>query len=454
MQKFDLIIIGAGRASNIAAKAGKLGKKVAIIEKSKLGGTCPNRGCVPSKLLIGYAQKIREIKDSKKYFIRAIIDDIDQEKIFEQTNEYISKVEKNYENKFNENVTVFKAEGSFLENKIIEVNNTKITAPIIIIATGTRPAKVPFENAWTSDDIFPLTKKIPDSITIVGAGFIACELANFFDAIGVKTTQLVRGDTLLENEDEDISEIFKEQYCKNVEVKFNTTIKKAKLKNDSFEMILDDEKIHTSDALLYAIGRVSNADTLKLENTDIKTDKRGFIKRDKYFQTNVEGIYVVGDASGEHMLQHAAAYEMNHLSKFLFEDEKKALEFKYMPHAVFSYPEIASVGLTEKRAKELNINYVTSTTSWLASAKAQALKIKYPKTKFILNPETYEILGCHLIGYESATLIHQVLAIMHLQNDIRNLKEMLYIHPALSEALLPAAVEAVKVIQEYKESQK
>lgn len=219
-------------------------------------------------------------------------------------------------------------------------------------------------------------------------------------------------------------------------------------------MILDDEKIHTSDALLYAIGRVSNADTLKLENTDIKTDKRGFIKRDKYFQTNVEGIYVVGDASGEHMLQHAAAYEMNHLSKFLFEDEKKALEFKYMPHAVFSYPEIASVGLTEKRAKELNINYVTSTTSWLASAKAQALKIKYPKTKFILNPETYEILGCHLIGYESATLIHQVLAIMHLQNDIRNLKEMLYIHPALSEALLPAAVEAVKVIQEYKESQK
>lgn len=96
MQKFDLIIIGAGRASNIAAKAGKLGKKVAIIEKSKLGGTCPNRGCVPSKLLIGYAQKIREIKDSKKYFIRAIIDDIDQEKIFEQTNEYISKVEKNY----------------------------------------------------------------------------------------------------------------------------------------------------------------------------------------------------------------------------------------------------------------------------------------------------------------------------------------------------------------------
>ncbi|WP_404317842.1 dihydrolipoyl dehydrogenase family protein [Malaciobacter canalis] len=454
MQNFDLIIIGAGRASNIAAKAGKLGKKVALIEKLTLGGTCPNRGCVPSKLLIGYAQKIREIKESKKHFIRAIVDNIDQEEIFKRTNEYIYSVEENYKKKFNDNVTIFKGEGSFLDDKIVKVNNTKLTAPKIIIATGTRPAKVPFKNAWTSDDIFPLIKEIPESITIVGGGFIACELANFFDAIGVKTTQLVRGDTLLENEDEDISEIFKEQYCKNVNVKFNISIKNALYKNNSFEIELDNDETYKNDALLFAIGRVSNADTLKLENTNIKLNEKGFIKRDEFFQTDVEGVYVVGDASGEHMLQHAAAFEMNHLFKMLFEDEKEPLKFKYMPHAVFSHPEVASVGLTEKKAKEQNIKYVTSTTSWLASAKAQALKIKYPRTKFILNPDTYEILGCHLIGYESATMIHQVLAIMHLQNDIRNLKEMLYIHPALSEALLPAAVQAVKAINEYKESKK
>jgi dihydrolipoamide dehydrogenase len=252
-----------------------------------------------------------------------------------------------------------------------------------------------------------LIKEIPDSITIVGGGFIACELANFFDAIGVETTQLVRGDTLLENEDEEISEIFKEQYCKNVNVKFNISIKNALYKNNSFEIELDNDETYKNDALLFAIGRVSNADTLKLENTNIKLNEKGFIKRDEFFQTDVEGVYVVGDASGEHMLQHAAAFEMNHLFKMLFEDEKEPLKFKYIP-----------------------------------------------RTKFILNPDTYEILGCHLIGYESATMIHQVLAIMHLQNDIRNLKEMLYIHPALSEALLPAAVQAVKAIHEYKESKK
>ncbi|RXK01109.1 hypothetical protein CRU98_01265 [Arcobacter sp. CECT 8986] len=452
MKTFDLIIIGAGRGSNLAAKAAKLGKKVAIIEKDKLGGTCPNRGCVPSKLLIGYANKIREIKSSKKHYIKSFIDNIDVEKIFEDTNNYIDSIEDIYQNKFNENVTVYKGEASFVKNKIIKINDEEITAENIVISTGTRPAKPLIDSAWTSDDIFPL-KEIPQSITIVGAGFIACELANFFDAIEVKTVQLVRGETLLENEDKDIQDIFKKEYTKNVDVRFNSSIKEAKKVNDYFQIELEDGTNIETQALLYAIGRVSNADTLSLENTDIQLTKRGFIKRDEFFETDVKGVYVVGDASGENMLQHAAAYEVNHLSKILLEDKIKPLKFKYMPHAVFSHPEIASVGLTEQKAKELNLNYVVSITNWKASAKAQSLKLDYPRTKFILNPYTYEILGCHLIGFESATIIHQVLAIMHIDNDIRHLKDMLYIHPALSEVLLPAAVNAVKVIEEYKKSQ-
>ena len=120
-----------------------------------------------------------------------------------------------------------------------------------------------------------------------------------------------------------------------------------------------------------------------------------------------------------------------------------------MPHAVFTDPEIASVGLTEEEAKNKNIEYVTSTTNWLASAKAMSTKLKYPRTKFLVNPKTFEILGCHLIGPESSTLMHQILAVMHIDNDIRHLKEMLYIHPALSEAILPAAVQAVGEITKY-----
>lgn len=454
MKEFDLIIIGGGRASSLAKQAGNLGKKVALIEKDSLGGTCPNRGCVPSKLLIGYANAVRHIKDAERHFIDATINHIDIEKIFEKTNDYIAKIDDIYQKKFNENVTVFRGTGSFVSNKVVQVNEELLTAKHIVIATGSRPIKPPHEKAWSSDDIFPL-KHIPKSIAIVGSGFIAVELANFFDAIGIETKLLVRSETLLSNEDETIAGIFKEEFTKNVDVAFNTIIKKTHYENDHFELTLENKNgevtTHTCEALLYATGRESNADTLNLKNTGIELTPKGYIKCNEFFETHVKDVFVVGDATGENMLQHAAAYEINHLGKYLYEGEKSALKFKYMPHAVFCEPEVASVGITEQEAKKQNLKYVASTTNWLASAKAQSLRIRYPLTKLIVNPYTYEILGCHLIGYESSTMIHQVLAVMHLNNDIRHLKEMLYIHPALSEALLPASVECLKAIKKYKE---
>ncbi len=456
MEEFDLIIIGAGRASNLAVSVGKAGKKVAIIEKSALGGTCPNRGCVPSKLLLGYAHVANAIKESHKHFIDSTINNIDIEKIFEETNSYISQIDSKYESRFNENVKVYKGVGSFISNNVIEVNNQQLTAPKIVIATGTRPIKAPHEKAWTSDDIFPLEGDIPKSITIVGSGFIACELSSFFSAIGIETKLLVRSQRILSNEDEEISTIFKEEFSKKVDIEFNTSIKTINYENNQFNLILENKdgttKEHQSQALLYATGRESNTDTLKLENTSMEIDERGFIIRDEFFQTNAKGVYVVGDASGKHMLQHAAAYEINHLGKILLEDCKDPLHFKYMPHAVFTEPEISSVGITEQKAKDENIEYISSTTNWLASAKAMSTRLDYPVTKFIINPKNYEILGCHMIGPESSTMMHQVLTVMHIKNDVRQLKEMLYIHPALSEALLPAAVAAVKEVEEYKEN--
>ena len=453
MKKFDLIIIGAGRASNLAVKAGKMGKKVAIIEKSKFGGTCPNRGCVPSKLLIGYAHTARAIKESSRHFIDSTINKIDINKIFEETNKFISKIDPSYRSRFNENVEVITGTGKFVSNNVISVNGEELTAPKIVIATGTKPLKAPHPKAWTSDDIFPLEGNIPKSITIVGSGFIACELANFFSAVGIETKLLVRSQRILSSEDSDISAIFKEEFSKNVDILFDTSIDTINYENEEFDLTLinkDGTKTkHTSEALLYATGRESNNDSLDLQNTTIKATERGFIKRDEFFETDAKGVYVVGDASGENMLQHAAAFEVNYLGKVLLEDEKEALKFKYMPHGVFTEPEIASVGITEQKAKELKIEYVTNTTHWLASAKAQSTRLKYPRTKFILNPNTYEILGCHLIGPESTTMMHQVLAVMHLDNDIRHLKEMLYIHPALSEAILPAAVGAVALVEKY-----
>jgi len=269
----------------------------------------------------------------------------------------------------------------------------------------------------------------------------------------VETKLLVRDQKILGNEDEEIAAIFKEQFTKHVDVAFDTSIKTIAHDGEMFTLTLEnkdgEQTEHTSQALLYAIGRVANTDTLKLENTDIKVTKRGFIDRDENFQTAVDGVYVVGDASGEHMLQHAAAMEVNHVQKVLLSGTQDPYKFKYMPHAVFTHPEVASVRLTEQKAKEQGVEYVAISKGWLASAKAQSLRIDYARTKILVDPNTYAILGFHLMGPQSATMMHQVLSIMHLDNDIRHLKEMLYIHPALSEALLPAAVKAVGAVKAY-----
>jgi dihydrolipoamide dehydrogenase len=451
MENFDLIVIGGGRAANLASKVAKLGKKVALIEKSKLGGTCANRGCVPSKLLIGYAEVIRKIQESKRHSIDSSITHIDIENIFKENKEYIDSVEEFYLPKLNKNVKLYRGEGTFISNKVIEVNNQKLASPTIIIATGSRPKTPPFKYAWTSDDVFPI-KKIPKSISIVGAGFIACELANIFDALGVETKLLVRGDTLLKNEDKDISSTYKEQLSKKIDILFHTEITDALYGEDHFDITIqnkDNKSLkYKAEALLYAIGRESNSDLLGFENTSIQLDKKGYIKRDKFYETDAKGVYVVGDADGKYMLQHTAAYEMEHLYKVLYKQQSEPLQFKYIPHAVFSDPEIASVGVTENEALDQKLDFVAVKTSWEASAKAQATKLKYPFTKFIVEPQSYKILGCHMIGPQSSTMIHQVLTVMHIDNDIRHLKEMLYIHPALSEALLPASINVIKKIRD------
>lgn len=450
MIEYDMIIIGAGRALSLANKAAKKGKKVALIEKELLGGTCANRGCTPSKLFIGYAEVIRAIQQSDKHYIKSEIKDIDTQKIFEDTNNRISEINPNIEKSLHKNIKLFKTTAKFIADKIIQVGQNKITARDIIIATGTRPKAPEIKEAWTTDDLFPFKHKIPKSIAIVGAGFIACELVNFFDAIGVETKLLVRGDELLKNEDEDIKRVFKDEYQKLIDIDFNTQIEDLKYEDKKFKMNLvkkdGAKKDYECEALLYAIGREPNSDTLSLENTNINLDEKGYIKRDPFLQTSVEGVYVMGDADGKNMLQHMASKEALYLGELLIEEKKKPFHLGLVPHAVFSHPEIASVGLTEEQINEKEIEYVAVKSGWKVSTKAESMKLEYPIIKLIVEKETYKILGCHLIGPQASTAIHQVLQVIELKNDVRVLKELTYIHPALNEIFLKASVEVLKEI--------
>ena len=280
--------------------------------------------------------------------------------------------------------------------------------------------------------------EVPKSITIVGGGFIACELANFFDAVGIKTRLLVRGESLLEIEDEDIAAIFKKQFTKNVPTSFGTEMSSLEKKADGgYTMQLEGPngtETHESDRVLFAIGRVPNTKDLGLENTDLEADKRGFLQVDDCLRTEVEGVYATGDVAGRYQLQHVATADVQYLrGRFLKGENEGPVEYGEVPHGVFTDPEVAAVGATEKELKEKGTPYVSVLNDWTSSAKAMSWRLDYPRTKLLVSPDDYRILGCHLIGPDAATVIHQVLAVMKLKNDVREIAGMMYVHPALPE---------------------
>ena len=311
MKPYDLIILGGGRASNLAIAAGKQGMRVALIEKDALGGTCPNRGCVPSKLLIGYADVARNIRESHRFFISAEIRKIDVAKIFAETNDWIGKVDSRYEGRLPESVDLYRGQGHFVNSHEVSVNGNTLTSKTIVVATGSRSAATGYDDlpVWTSENLFPLAKP-PSSITIVGGGYIACELGNFFHEIDIDTRLVVRGDRLLEREDSDIVEIFTREFSARVPTSFNSSIRNIKHDGSRFHLEFIDRNGNvtdrTSDAVLFATGRVPNTDDVGLENTDLNTDKRGFLVVDDNLQSSVPGIYAAGDVAGNYMFASSA----------------------------------------------------------------------------------------------------------------------------------------------------
>jgi len=452
-EAFDLIVVGGGRASNLAIAAAKEGWKTALIERDRLGGVCPNRGCVPSKLLIGFADAARHVREAGRHFVDAEFKGIDLGKMFESVNEYVGGVDGRYEGRVEgAGVTLIRDEGKFTGPKQIEAAGRTLTADTIVIGTGSRPAPPPYPDlpVWTSDDLFPLQEAIPKSILIIGGGVIGCELASFFAGVGVETSLFVRKERLLPKEDGEIEEVFQKEFRNEVRTHFHSELESLRHDGKEFTAVFKNmgkQKTFHAERVLFAIGRVPNSDLLDLEQAGVAVDEKGFVTVDENLETNVPGIFATGDVNGRYMLQHAAAAEVYFLRKKLLQGKQGSIREYPVGHAVFSHPEIAAVGLTEEELKKQGTPYLSVVEDWLASARVMAMRIEYPRTKLLVSPEDFSILGCHLVGPEASTLIHQVITVMKLKNDVRELAETIYVHPALNECLLAAAVKAVQMVE-------
>jgi mycothione reductase len=445
MKEFDAIVIGAGSGLDVASAYASRGKEVAVVEPGPMGGTCLNRGCIPSKMLIHRADIVEEINDSESFHIDAEVNDIDFEAIVEEVNEEVHEDSQNILRGIqdSEHHTLYRTEAEFVDNETLEIDGEKITAEKIIVAAGTRPFVPPIDGIedvdyMTSKEALELMEK-PEDMVVIGGGYISNELAHFFDAMGIEVTILERSDTLLGHEDREVSEKYTEIAEERFDVHTGFSASEVSQDGERIVVVAEDEDGETrefeADELLVAAGRVPNTDKLKVKNTDIETDDRGFIEVDEYMNTSVDHIYALGDIIGQHPFKHAANKEANVALINSFVGNKKEIDYTAMPHAVFSSPQIAGVGKTEQQLEDEEVDYRKATYNYRNTGMGMALKEEDGFVK-VLASENGEILGCHIIGPHASQQIHEVLVAMKSgSGNVSDIQDTIHIHPALNEVV-------------------
>jgi len=445
MEKFDLIVIGAGSGLDVMAAAAARGMKVAIVEEGPMGGTCLNRGCIPTKILIHSADVMQTIKRASLFGIKAGKVSIDFKKIMARArvvDEESHEIEANIKN--SQNIRLFKGRGRFTGPKKLTVAGKELTADKIVIAAGTRPSLPPIEGLdkvpyMTSDEALHI-KKLPKKLVIIGGGYIAVEFAHFFGSLGSKITILQRNVRLVPDEDEEIGHRFTELFSKQYEVHVKFAVKKVEKKGERIIVYSEQGEVEGTD-LLIATGRVPNSDILDVAKTGVRVDKQGFIETDEYLETNVPGIWAFGDIAGKFLFKHSANLEAEYISHNLMggEHHKAAVDYTAMPHAVFSMPQIAGVGATEQELKAKNEDYLVGKYKYIDSGMGTAMEEREGFVKFLTDYEG-KILGCHILGAEASTLIHEVLVSMKRgKGTVADIVQTVHIHPALSEVVQRAA---------------
>ncbi|MTD55266.1 mycothione reductase [Amycolatopsis sp. RM579] len=448
-ENFDVAIIGTGSGNSLlTADYDRL--KVAIIERDVFGGTCLNRGCIPTKMFVYAADVAETVRHSSRYGVDARLDTVRWNDIADRVFGRIDPIAAGGEDyrKSLDNVTVFNGEARFTGERTLEIRSADgssrhIVADDIVLAAGASPrippipglSEIPYH---TSDTVLRI-RELPRSLIILGGGFVAAEMAHIFGSFGVDITIISRG-TLLAREDEDISREFTRQYSDRFTTYLNADILEAAPGGDGtvrIDVRVDGERISVAaEALLVATGRTPASETLALDVAGVEVDAAGYVVTDKFLRTTVPGIWALGDITNPAQLKHTANAEARIVAHNLVHpDDLRAIDLWPIPHAVFAGPQIASVGLTEQELRRAGTRaYVTATHHYGDVAYGWAMEDTENFCKLIADAETRVLLGAHIIGPNASMLIQQLIQGMKFGQTVDEMaRGMLYIHPALSE---------------------
>jgi glutathione reductase (NADPH) len=445
---YDLICVGGG-SGGIACgvMSAKLGKKVAIIEEKQLGGTCVNRGCVPKKAM-WYAASISHMlkHDMQGYGFDITKNVFSWEKLIESRDQYISNILKYYDKSLATNsIDHYNAWGKFVDNHSIEVNGEIITADHIVIAPGGYPAipsDIPgSEYGITSDGFFEL-KKQPKKVVVVGAGYIAVEIAGMLNALGSDTTLILRKHQALRTFDKAIKDTLDEcMKSDGINILPETQITAvAKNEDDQLTITLNDGKnIQNVDSLIWAIGRSPNTHNFGVEKTQIKLKESGYIPVNEYQETNIKNVFAIGDATGAAQLTPVAIAAGRRLARRLFNNEKDLkVDHNLIPTVVFSHPAIGTVGLTEEEAIEKfgNDNIKCYTSKFTALYCAVSGHRVPTLVKLITQGKSEKVVGCHLIGLNVDEILQGFAVAMKMGATKKDFDDTIAIHPTSAEELV------------------
>lgn len=446
MNEHDLIVIGSGSGQDVAAAASRQGMDVAVVEDGPLGGTCLNRGCIPSKMLIHRADLARSIQESERFGISAEISNIDLASMTREVSEEVDSDAAAIERgtRKNENITLYKTDGRFVDERTLEVGEDTITADKVVVAAGTRPFIPPIEGIedvdyWTSTEALRAEEQ-PEHLVILGGGYIAAELAHFYGSLGTEITIIEMTDTLIGHEDVDIRNRFTDVFSEDYTVFLEHKAVQVAQEGDTFTVEAESKEGETvevsGDALLVATGRQPNTDRLNVEAAGIETDDRGFVETNEYLETSAENVWALGDIAGNWMFKHSANYEAQVVYDNAILGERHEADYTGMPHAIFSRPQIAGVGYTEQELEEEGVDYLKGVHEYEHTGFGAALKEEGSFVKVLVAPEDGAILGCHIIGSHASILIHEVLVAMRTGNGtVYDIRDTIHIHPALSEVV-------------------
>ncbi len=447
MKEYDIIAFGTGSSMNIVSPLLNNPKiKVAVIENEKAGGICLTRGCIPSKMLIYPAEIVHTIHRAKEFFMDVKIKSIDSSSILQRVQKEVDDESRMIERSLKKHprVDYYNTTGKFVDDYTVEVDGKEIYGDKILLCNGSRALIPPIEGLEdtgyiTNKEIFYTLKKLPKSLVIIGGGYVALELGYFMAMMGTDVKIVEMLPRIIYTEEKEISQLVLRELSPYMKFYLGYKAKEVRKRIGKKIVVAENRDKETieieGEEILVATGRRSNSDITTPEKSGIAMDERGWIITNQFMETNKENIWACGDANGKYMFKHVANEESEIVFYNAFRGKRIPMDYHAVPHAIFTHPQVASVGMKEEEAMK-KYNILVGYYKYENTAMGEAMRIKDYFVKIIVDKDSYRLLGAHIVGEEASILIQEIINLMYTPDGSAiPLFRAMHIHPSMSEVV-------------------